>query len=414
MTPAGEAAPRRREVACGFQTRAFPLIRDGSSERVGRRRDLAQRYRPRRRPAYEDLSPCKFEVVRARLQQPCRDRERLLSHRFARERHRVARYHGRAACERPGAPSEGRGVAGGDRDVAHVHAQGVSDDLREHREVPLALRAHACCRKHLARRLDRDPASFVWTDAGSFDVERETQAQGAACLARFGLSLWPTGVVNHREGLAQHGRVVAAVVDERRVVLVDQAGVVGKLVGLYQVAPAHLGAVEPKLPRHPVHQPLHDEDTVGPACPTVGAHLGLVGEHRLELAAVGGDLVWADQRGAGDDGHDQAVGDVGAGIVEEHGAHAQNPARAVHRDLNVVNLLPLLVGGHEVLAPVLDPLDRPAQPHRGQRHQDLLGVEHHDLGPKPAAYVRRDHPHVVLGEAEQPCQPVADRNWRLR
>ena len=67
----------------------------------------------------------------------------------------------------------------------------------------------------------------------------------------------------------------------------------------------------------------------------------------------------------------------------------------------------------EVLDPILDPLHRPPQADGGARHQDLLGIEEHDLRAEGAADVGRDHLHLELGQAEDPREPVLDGQRRL-
>ena len=181
-----------------------------------------------------------------------------------------------------------------------------------------------------------------------------------------------------------------------------------------EVAPPDLCAVDPEIVRRPVEQPLHHEDPVGPAGAPVRAHGRLVGEDRGELAVVIRNAVRAGKGGAGDDRDDQPVGAIGAGVIQEDGANAEDPSRLVEGDLRIVDLLPLLVGGHEVLAPVFDPLHRTPEPLRGQRHQDLLGIKHHHLGPESAAHVGGDDPDVGLRQPEHRREPVADRNGGLR
>jgi hypothetical protein len=64
-------------------------------------------------------------------------------------------------------------------------------------------------------------------------------------------------------------------------------------------------------------------------------------------------------------------------------------------------LVPGLPGGLQVLLPVFHPLDRGGQPAGRQEQADVL-AQRHDLLPEAAADVPGDHPHLVLGHAEQP------------
>ena len=80
--------------------------------------------------------------------------------------------------------------------------------------------------------------------------------------------------------------------------------------------------------------------------------------------------------------------------------NSQYPAVLVERHFRPVNLLSLLSGGHEVLAAIFDPLDRPPQLHRGPGNHRLFLIEHHDLGAESPADERSDHPDLVLGQTQ--------------
>ena len=75
----------------------------------------------------------------------------------------------------------------------------------------------------------------------------------------------------------------------------------------------------------------------------------------------------------------------------DHGStHPADRAIGIERGLDFPVLVALLGAGGEMLAPVLDPLDRPAEQQRGKRDGDLLGIGD-ELGPEPAADRRRHH-----------------------
>ena len=59
-----------------------------------------------------------------------------------------------------------------------------------------------------------------------------------------------------------------------------------------------------------------------------------------------------------------------------------------------------------VLAPVLDPFDRPLQQQARRRERHLFRV-HHELGAEAAADIRRHHAQLVLVEPEQHHQERA-------
>ena len=60
-----------------------------------------------------------------------------------------------------------------------------------------------------------------------------------------------------------------------------------------------------------------------------------------------------------------------------------------------------------MLAPVLDPAQRPAGAHRRPRHRDLLRLQY-ALVAEATAHVRRDDPHVRLVEPQELREPGAD------
>ena len=105
--------------------------------------------------------------------------------------------------------------------------------------------------------------------------------------------------------------------------------------------------------------------------------------------------------------------DVGSHVHQHVVDEGQDPAVARGRDLGLVNLLPGVVGGHHVLAAVLDPLDRPPQCDRRPRHQEVLGVEL-SANAEPAADIRLDEPDARLRQAEQIRQDAAVEVGDLR
>src|SRR5262249_17899867 len=66
---------------------------------------------------------------------------------------------------------------------------------------------------------------------------------------------------------------------------------------------------------------------------------------------------------------------VAALVVEELVVDREDAAVAIDRSADLVTLLARVVGGDEMLAPVLDPFHRPAEPERGEADQDVLGIE---------------------------------------
>ena len=76
--------------------------------------------------------------------------------------------------------------------------------------------------------------------------------------------------------------------------------------------------------------------------------------------------------------------------MQEARLEREDPAVVARADAHVVDLLALVRGADEVLAPVLGPLDRHPEPAGGERDEDLLGIELDDLDAEAAADVGRD------------------------
>ena len=72
-----------------------------------------------------------------------------------------------------------------------------------------------------------------------------------------------------------------------------------------------------------------------------------------------------------------AVGaDIGALVVEEFVLEAEDaPIARRPPTRSAMALLARMIGGHQMLAPVLDPFDRPPEPQRGEADQHILGIK---------------------------------------
>ena len=92
--------------------------------------------------------------------------------------------------------------------------------------------------------------------------------------------------------------------------------------------------------------------------------------------AIGGDDVGPRQHGGGEVRHGGGMGaDIGALVGEEDVVEGEDEAARVDRGADAVDLVARVVGGDEVLAAVLDPLDRPAEPERAERREHILRVD---------------------------------------
>ena len=101
-----------------------------------------------------------------------------------------------------------------------------------------------------------------------------------------------------------------------------------------------------------------------------------------------------------------------AAVVNQRPAHALDAAVAVDRDLDVVELIAFLMGGGEMLAPVLDIFDRPSYRDRRRGDGEVFGIRLH-FRAEAAAGVRRDHPDPVVRLAGHAAIDVAQLVRRL-
>ena len=215
--------------------------------------------------------------------------------------------------------------------------------------------------------------------------------------------------IDHAPRSGDAARVVAAVVE-----LAGDVGI-GHRARRHEVLRPHVGRLTPDRARNRVDGELHREAHAGARNAAVRCEAGLVGGDREGLAAVDVEGVRPRQVAS-------RLGGLQAGGERPHRVRAH-----VHRDLGVdpqespafvgeggepVMMLAGIGAGGEVLAPVLDPAQRPAGAHRRPRDRDLLGLEH-ALVAEAAAHVGGDHAHVRLVEPQELREPGADEMRHL-
>src|SRR5947209_15058392 len=93
----------------------------------------------------------------------------------------------------------------------------------------------------------------------------------------------------------------------------------------------------------------------------VGADRYFVGIQYGEFAVVVLQAIWSRQSTGCDDRDNDAVGSVSSGVVKKRITHSKQHTPVVKCVLDFVQLTSLLIGGDEVLPPILDPLDRSAE-----------------------------------------------------
>ena len=104
---------------------------------------------------------------------------------------------------------------------------------------------------------------------------------------------------------------------------------------------------------------------------------------------------------------------VRADVAHVVGGDGLDDAVVVERDLHVRELVARVTGRQQVLAAVLDPLDRLAEEERREHDRALLAVHEHLLA-EAAADVARGDVHVALGDLHVAGEEVLGLVHRLR
>ena len=227
------------------------------------------------------------------------------------------------------------------------------------------------------------------------DVGGEPDPEVPALLPR-GLLVGPElPVVDHLERPVERRLVVPAVVQER------DRRLVRELRGRHEVLPPELRDVHADGLRRQVAHPLEEVRRLGSARAPVRVDRRRVGEGADHLAVDLGDLVRAREERPVEEGRDERRErrQVGAQVRVRVDPEGDDLAVPVDRHLGLGDVVPAVGVRHERLAALRRPLDRTSELLRRPGDRDLLRVEE-DLGAEPAADVRRDHPHLVLGHAQ--------------
>ena len=260
------------------------------------------------------------------------------------------------------APVEFGGVAGDETNVIDVGAKLLGDHLRKGGEMALPLGTDSGSDANTSARLDCDARAFVWSDASAFDIRYNAETDMLAFGAQTGLFfLQKVVVVDELDGFIERGFVVAAVVGEGRKILVDNFVIIGKFVGRNEVAAADFDAVDTQLFGRDVEHSFHDEDAMLTARAAVGCDDGFVGEDGFEFAVIVRHVVLTEQGALAVERQGEAVGCVGAGVVQKGVVDAEDAAIAGEGDFDVVDLAALLGGGVEIFLPIFDPFDGPIE-----------------------------------------------------
>ena len=257
-----------------------------------------------------------------------------------------------------------------------IDAERLGADLRHRRLEPLAERRAAGYHLDVAVGVDGDPRPVGGAAPALLDEHADAGADQLAvrpAAIQFDPQRLPA---EGRRRLVQQAGIVAGIQHHvRHVGLVEGDGV-GHLVRRDQVALPHLDGVDPQLRGDGVHQPFAHEGALVSAGRAIGGARRLVGQAEMTDGPERGNAVGSGYRAHGPVGDVRAVGaDITALVVEEFVVDAEYAPTGVDGDARQVVLFAPLVGAHQVLLAVLDPLHRPAEPHGRDQDEDILGVK---------------------------------------
>ena len=173
------------------------------------------------------------------------------------------------------------------------------------------------------------------------------------------------------------------------------------LVAAQDVAAAQLDGIHVHLPRRDVEKYFAGEGFVLPRT-AVGGQARGVGEHRLVVEAglrhpVRAGEEHADRRG----GEHRVRRRVRPDVLDEVDVGGEDAAVLIERHPDIAVDVAGLTGRHQVLAPVLDPLQR-ARHLAGSQHDAHVFAHRHDLLAESTPGVAHDDPDVLRGDTEQP------------
>ena len=193
----------------------------------------------------------------------------------------------------------------------------------------------------------------------------------------------------------------------------DAGQFVRHLAGTRQVAAAELGTVDAQIGGGEVEQALAEEISLEPARAAIGADGRFGGQRQRHRRVNVLDAVGAAQELGDVTRPDGAVGaHIGADVGHRLAAQTQDHAVAVAGDPDLAARLARVRRGDQVLAAILDPLDRLAEMPGGEGDQEVLRKAL-AAQPEPAADIVLHHRDGVLGEPQLTGERAAHRERRL-
>ena len=194
--------------------------------------------------------------------------------------------------------------------------------------------------------------------------------------------------------------IVAAVVFGLGFVGRNLGDVIGHLGLRNEIAPPELDAVDTKIVRDKIEQPLAEKIRLEAARTAIGARRRLVGElHRdIEIDVRNAVRPRHELRDVARR-HETVGADIGADIRPGVAAQAENRSVAAAGDLDVAVRVARVLRRHQVLAAVLGPFDRAAGAARGKRYEEIFGIKLAARA-EAAADIVLDEIDLVFGKTE--------------
>ena len=259
MAPHAVGQRIRQERLQAFQSR-LEVPRHRIAGHAGNRfGDLTQRHAAARSADNFDAAVTQFEVLDSGFEEMRGNAEHLLAHGDRRHMHGGAGGHGLPAGKAALPVRNDGGVAG-----HHRHGIGRNDELLG---TYLCKRSLDALPHRHGTRIDRDAARAANPhDAG---LERsaprplhaiaDADTEIAIVFARAALALGKSSVVDGLERHVEAARKIAAVERHRRTGAGFQRRDIGHLLHRHEIAPPHLGAIEPEHMCNSIEHALHGE-----------------------------------------------------------------------------------------------------------------------------------------------------------
>src|SRR5215471_20527153 len=283
-----------------------------------------------------------------------------------------------------------------DPNAVKTGAEPVGADLRHNCLDPLTDRGGA--RDHLDDPIaaERDAHIVEWPEPAFLDEEAKSQANHLACLPTPGGIDTESLPLDPVQELVEQAGIVAGIVND----LGAEGGEFAPerhRVLRNKVPMPDCNRIEPEPVGDDVDEPFAHEARLETSWRAISTARRLIRQAHVPDRPVGRNYEGAREHRASEVGDDDAVRPKVAPLVEpEFVVQAKDKAVLVHCGAYPMERAPRLVGRHQMLVAVLDPLDRPSEPQRRGANQNILGIQL-AANAKPAA----DMPFVEMNPIER-------------